>query len=109
MGTNTKIEWATKTWNPVTGCTPTSEGCAHCYAKRAAEGPRLRGKFGYPKDEPFRAMFCPPDCPDRYYVDALTGWTYKEWVCRLASLRTKAGVVVLKCQECYLKEGKCHS
>ena len=57
----------------------------------------------------YRAMFCPGDCPDRYYVDALTGWTCKEWVCRLASLRTKVGVVVLKCQECYLKEGKCHS
>ena len=57
----------------------------------------------------YRAMFCPADCPDRYYVDALTGWTCKEWVCRLASLRTKVGVVVLKCQECYLKEGKCHS
>ncbi len=36
MGT-TKIEWADKVWNPVTGCTPVSEGCAHCYAKRMHE------------------------------------------------------------------------
>lgn len=28
----TKIEWATHSWNPVTGCTKVSAGCAHCYA-----------------------------------------------------------------------------
>lgn len=29
----TKIEWTEHTWNPVTGCTKFSEGCAHCYAE----------------------------------------------------------------------------
>ena len=29
----TKIEWTDKTWNPVTGCTKISHGCAHCYAE----------------------------------------------------------------------------
>lgn len=29
----TKIEWTERTWNPVTGCTKLSEGCAHCYAE----------------------------------------------------------------------------
>lgn len=29
----TKIEWTERTWNPVTGCTKKSEGCAHCYAE----------------------------------------------------------------------------
>lgn len=33
MGT-TKIEWADRVWNPVVGCTPVSEGCRNCYAKR---------------------------------------------------------------------------
>ena len=28
----TKIEWTEKTWNPITGCTKYSAGCAHCYA-----------------------------------------------------------------------------
>lgn len=42
----TKIEWATHTWNPVTGCTPISEGCLNCYAKRMAR--RLAGRYGYP-------------------------------------------------------------
>lgn len=49
---DSKIEWTEKTWNPVTGCTPVSEGCANCYAKRMAN--RLRGRSGYPEDEPFR-------------------------------------------------------
>ena len=33
----TKIEWATHTWNPVTGCIPISEGCENCYARRMAK------------------------------------------------------------------------
>ena len=54
---STKIEWATETWNPVTGCTPISEGCQNCYAKRMAN--RLRGRCGYPADDPFRVTFHP--------------------------------------------------
>lgn len=45
MGT-TKIEWTDRSWNPVTGCTPISPGCAHCYARRMAK--RLAGRCGYP-------------------------------------------------------------
>ncbi|MDR2923726.1 MAG: phage Gp37/Gp68 family protein [Treponema sp.] len=29
----TKIEWTDRTWNPVTGCTKRSIGCANCYAE----------------------------------------------------------------------------
>lgn len=47
-----KIEWTDVTWNPITGCSPTSEGCEHCYAERMAH--RLAGRFGYPGDDPFR-------------------------------------------------------
>ena len=52
----TKIEWATETWNPVTGCTSISEGCEHCYAARMAK--RLAGRGGYPKGDPFRPGIC---------------------------------------------------
>jgi len=27
------IEWTESTWNPLTGCTKVSAGCAHCYAE----------------------------------------------------------------------------
>lgn len=36
MGYKTAIEWADATWNPVTGCTRVSAGCANCYAERMA-------------------------------------------------------------------------
>jgi protein gp37 len=28
-----RIEWTEATWNPVTGCSKVSPGCAHCYAE----------------------------------------------------------------------------
>jgi protein gp37 len=34
MKAETKIEYATRTWNVVTGCTHVSAGCDHCFAKR---------------------------------------------------------------------------
>ncbi len=43
----TKIEWATDVWNPITGCSPISEGCRSCYAQRMAR--RLGGRYGYPE------------------------------------------------------------
>jgi len=30
---DTKIEWTEKTWNPITGCSKISDGCANCYAE----------------------------------------------------------------------------
>lgn len=33
MSGQTKIEWATKVWNPVVGCQKVSEGCRNCYAE----------------------------------------------------------------------------
>lgn len=37
MADNTKIEWCDSTWNPITGCTPVSEACQHCYAANIAK------------------------------------------------------------------------
>jgi protein gp37 len=34
MADKTAIEWTEATWNPVSGCSKVSPGCAHCYAER---------------------------------------------------------------------------
>jgi protein gp37 len=34
MSDKSSIEWTDATWNPVTGCSKVSPGCAHCYAER---------------------------------------------------------------------------
>jgi len=39
----TAIEWTDATWNPVTGCSKVSPGCAHCYAET------LSLRFGWSK------------------------------------------------------------
>jgi len=36
MALSSSIEWTDSTWNPVTGCTKISSGCANCYAERMA-------------------------------------------------------------------------
>ena len=51
----TKIEWCDESWNPITGCTPISEGCKNCYAKRMSY--RMKGRFGYDKNEPFKVTY----------------------------------------------------
>lgn len=47
MGTNSAIEWTESTWNPVTGCTKISPGCAHCYAERMALRLKAMGQPNY--------------------------------------------------------------
>src|SRR3972149_7458376 len=34
VSSTSAIEWTDATWNPVTGCTKISPGCAHCYIER---------------------------------------------------------------------------
>ncbi len=63
MSDGSKIQWLARpgtrpaTWNPVTGCTPRSDGCINCYAARMSR--RLAGRFGYPNFFPFRVTFHP--------------------------------------------------
>ncbi len=58
MATNSRIEWTEATWNPVTGCTKISAGCAHCYAERMAR--RLQA-MGNPKYRNGFAVTLHPD------------------------------------------------
>lgn len=76
----TKIEWTDKTWNPVTGCTKKSEGCAHCYAEVMAR--RLKGMGQLKYKNAFRLTLHPED------LDEPTKW-YKPhniFVCSMGDL-----------------------
>lgn len=44
---NTKIEWTDTTWNPMTGCTPISDGCKNCYALKMANRLKAMGNKRY--------------------------------------------------------------
>jgi len=57
MADRSSIEWTDATWNPVTGCTKVSPGCAHCYAETFAE--RFRGVAGHPYEQGFDLKLWP--------------------------------------------------
>lgn len=89
-----EIEWTDYVWNPVTGCL---HGCPYCYAKKMAY--RLKGRFGYPVDEPFRPTFHEErmgDLPDhkpgkckgkKIFVSSMGelfgDWVPEEWINRV--------------------------
>jgi len=60
----TKIEWADKVWNPVTGCTKVTAGCANCYAERFS----LRLKHMEQSAVKYRNGFQPTVHPDELTV-----------------------------------------
>lgn len=43
----TKIDWTDRTWNPATGCTKHSAGCANCYAERDCKRLQAMGRAKY--------------------------------------------------------------
>src|SRR5438552_14507385 len=57
MPDRSRIEWTQATWNPVTGCTKVSPGCAHCYAEAFAE--RFRGVKGHAYEQGFDLKLWP--------------------------------------------------
>jgi protein gp37 len=57
MPQSSAIEWTEATWNPVTGCSEVSPGCAHCYAKTFAE--RWRGIPEHPYEQGFELRLWP--------------------------------------------------
>jgi protein gp37 len=57
MSDRSAIEWTQATWNPVTGCSKVSSGCAHCYAETFAE--RFRGVPGHPYEQGFDLKLWP--------------------------------------------------
>lgn len=51
MSDRSAIEWTEASWNPATGCSKVSPGCAHCYAETFAE--RFRGVPDHPYEQGF--------------------------------------------------------
>ncbi|HIJ71173.1 MAG TPA: phage Gp37/Gp68 family protein [Planctomycetes bacterium] len=47
MAAQSGIEWTESTWNPVTGCSKISVGCANCYAERIAKRLQAMGQRRY--------------------------------------------------------------
>ncbi len=66
MSDRSAIEWTEASWNPATGCTKVSPGCAHCYAETFAE--RFRGVPGHPYEQGFDLKLWPDrlDVPLRW-------------------------------------------
>jgi protein gp37 len=54
-----KIQWTDETWNPMTGCSKVSPGCANCYAERMARRLCAMGQRNYAMgfDEQIAAVF----------------------------------------------------
>lgn len=57
MSEHSAISWTHSSWNPITGCTKVSPGCAHCYAERFAE--RWRGIPNHPYEQGFDLKLWP--------------------------------------------------
>src|SRR6266566_1599841 len=84
MSENSTIEWTNSTWNPVTGCTKISPGCAHCYAETFAE--RFRGVKGHPYEQGFALKLWPNRIelplhwkkPRRIFVNSMSDLFHKE-------------------------------
>ncbi len=47
MANNSAIEWTEATWNPTTGCTKISPGCANCYAEKLSKRLKAMGVKKY--------------------------------------------------------------
>lgn len=76
----TTIEWTDTTWNPVTGCTKVSPGCAHCYAETFSE--RFRGVPGHPFQQGFDVMLR----PERLDLPATWRGSRMVFVCSMSDL-----------------------
>ena len=81
----TKILWSENVWNPITGCTKQSAGCANCYAVNLTR--RLKA-MGQPKyQQGFDKVVVHPDClsiplerqkPTVYFVNSMSDVFHKD-------------------------------
>jgi protein gp37 len=79
MPGDTAIEWTDKSWNPTTGCTQVSPGCAHCYAKTLTERFHGKGSFDIVTLHPKR-LLAPLSwkTPSRVFVNSMSDLFHKD-------------------------------
>jgi len=84
-----KIEWLNppgykgETWNPVTGCSPVSDGCKNCYARRMAHRlSKIKNSGYYGMPDPFKVTLRPEK------LDIPLHWRKPRWVfpCSMSDL-----------------------
>lgn len=96
--TNDNVEWASWTWNPVTGC---EHGCPFCYAREIANSERMAPFYPFkfspalheyrldaPRGTPFPADAAKADSREgRVFVcsmaDLFGKWVPKEWISKV--------------------------
>ena len=80
------IEWSQLSWNWMSGCDGVDgEHCEGCYAKCIATM-RLKGRYGYPKEDPFKVVLHPDkmDLPTRrkkatvFFNVSMGDWMFAE-------------------------------
>jgi protein gp37 len=84
MSDGSKIEWTDATWNPTSGCSKVSPGCARCYAERFSE--RFRDVPGHPFEQGFDLRFFPERLelplswrrPRRVFVNSMSDLFHEE-------------------------------
>ncbi|TGM97306.1 DUF5131 family protein [Leptospira dzoumogneensis] len=80
MAVKSNIEWTEATWNPVTGCTKVSAGCANCYAEvltRRFE--KEWGKFSEVKIHPNRLSIPKrKKTPTTFFVNSMSDLFHKK-------------------------------
>ena len=83
MAAKSEIEWTDATWNPVTGCTKVSPGCAHCYAEAITlrfrrGGPFLPGKTTIRLHPDRLNLPLSWKCPRRIFVNSMSDLFHEE-------------------------------
>lgn len=82
MGDKTAISWTDASWNPVTGCSKVSAGCAYCYAEALS----LRHKWSKKPWTPENAAENVILHPDRLNIPLHWGEPKRIFVCSMADL-----------------------
>lgn len=131
MAENTKIQWATHTFNPWRGCTKVAAGCEHCYADTLSKrNPSVLGIWG-PNGKRVKAAeahwrlpikwnreaecncgaagqgdrecaFCAGGCQRPRVFCASLADVFEDWE---QEIRDSKGLIIHRCDKCGVDEG----